>query len=114
MSALLVDDLYVQLSARQQAAGWRHVEPARQARLHPTGVPAAQAGRWAKAAPVRTRVAGQSAQLRLTDRGIAVIVGFFLALLATAAVVLVVSFLGVSNEPIPSGGQVLALVATQR
>lgn len=113
MSALLVDDLYVPLPAWPQADGWRHVDPAPQAHPHLTGVPAAQAGRGSKAAGVRTPVAGQSAPLRLTDRGIAVIVGFFLALLATAAVVLVVSFLGVSNEPIPAGGDLLALVATQ-
>ncbi len=41
------------------------------------------------------------------------IVVFFLALIATAAVVLVTSFLSVSNDPIPARGDAPALVALQ-
>jgi hypothetical protein len=55
----------------------------------------------------------KAAPLRLTDRGIAVVVVFFLALLATAAVVLVTSFLSISNDPIPANGVQPALVALQ-
>jgi hypothetical protein len=102
MSALLVDDLIVPLPTRPATTGWRHVDPA-QARL-----------RLATAAgPVRVTPAAQGTSLRLTDRGIAVIVVFFLALIATAAVVLVTSFLSVSNEPVPARGDVPALVDSQ-
>ena len=41
------------------------------------------------------------------------IVVFFLALIATAAVVLVTSFLSISNDPIPAPGAQPALVALQ-
>jgi hypothetical protein len=41
------------------------------------------------------------------------VVVFFLALIATAAIVLVTSFLGVSNDPIPASGTTPALVAAQ-
>lgn len=103
MSALLVDDLFVPLSTRPAATGWRHVEP--EARPRPRLVTAP--------APVTVRTSGQAAPLRLTDRGIAVIVVFFLALIATAAVVLVTSFLSVSNDPVVAPGVQPALVALQ-
>ena len=103
MSALLVDELIVPLPTRPQATAWRHVEPGLRQRPHLAVVPE----------PVQTRAAGRPASLRLTDRGIAVVVVFFLAVVATAAVVLVTSFLGVSNEPIPASGTTPALVATQ-
>ena len=103
MSALLVDELIVPLPTRPQATAWRHVEPGSRQRPHFAAVPG----------PVQTRVAGQAAPLRLTDRGIAAVVVVFLAVVATAAVVLVMSFLSVSNESIPASGTIPALVATQ-
>ncbi len=111
MSALLVDELYAPLSPRQGAEGWRHVERPQQARPHLAAVPVAEPGRPRPAAPTRQGAAG-AAPLRLTDRGIAVILGFLLALVAAAAVVLVVGFLGVSNEPFQDGGQLPTLVTT--
>jgi hypothetical protein len=101
MSALLVDDLIVPLPTRSQSEGWRHVEREDRARPHLVAV------------PEPTRVSGQASPMRLTDRGLAVIVVFFLALVATAAVVLVTSFLGVSNEPIPAPGPQSAQVASR-
>lgn len=111
MSTLLVDDLIMVLPTGAQAGGWRHVERGPQAHPHLVAVPT----------PVRTRAVGETAPLRLTDRGIAVVVGFFLAVVAIAALVLVSSFLSVSNEPIPAGtitgtitgGQLPALVVSQ-
>jgi len=106
MSALLVDDMIVPLPTRTAATGWRHVEhvePA--ARPRPYLV--------TEAAPVTVGASRQAAPLLLTDRGIAVIVVFFLALIATAAVVLVTSFLSISNDPIPAPGAQPALVALQ-
>ncbi|HEY3338721.1 MAG TPA: hypothetical protein VGK18_09470 [Propionicimonas sp.] len=106
MSALLVDDLIVPLPVRPAATGWKHVEhvePAARPRPHLVTT----------SAPVGARVSRQVAPLRLTDRGIAVVVVFFLALIATAAVVLVTSFLSVSNDPVPAPGAQPALVALQ-
>ena len=103
MSALLVDDLFVPLPTRPAASGWRHVEP--DARPRPRLVTAPSR--------VTVRTSGQAAPLRLTDRGIAAIVVFFVVLMATAAVVLVTSFLGVSNDPVVVPGDVPALVDTQ-
>jgi hypothetical protein len=103
MSALLVDDMIVPLPTRTAANGWRHVEPAARPRPHLV----------TEAAPVAVRASRRAAPLRLTDRGIAVIVVFFLALIATAAVVLVTSFLSVSNDPVPAPGGQPALVAMQ-
>jgi len=103
MSALLVDDLIVPLPTRPATNGWRHVEPGQQARRGTVAAPAT----------VRVRASTPTAPLRLTDRGIAVAVVFFLALIATAAVVLVTSFLSVSNEPIPARGDVPVLAASR-
>ncbi len=106
MSALLVDDMIVPLPTRAAATGWRHVEnvePAARPRPHLV----------TEAAPVGGPASRQAAPLRLTDRGIAVIVVFFLALIATAAIVLVTSFLSISNDPVPAPGAQPALVALQ-
>lgn len=104
MSALLVDDLIVATPTRpQSAAAWRHVEREVQARPQLVALPG---GRHARPRPAA------SGSWQLTDRGIAVVVGFFLALLTTAAVVLVTGFLSVSDAPLgaagPSAPQVLA------
>lgn len=103
MSALLVDDLYVPLSTRPVVAGWRHVEADELPSPRLAAVPQ----------QARVGTSTQAAPLRLTDRGIAVIVVFFIALFATAAVVLVTSFLSVSNDPIPARADAPALVAGQ-
>ncbi len=106
MSALLVDDLIVPLPVRPATTAWRHVEQTEQAarpRLQLVTEPA----------PVVAQASREVAPLRLTDRGIAVIVVFFLALIATAAVVLVTSFLGVSNDPITAPGVQSAQVTLQ-
>ena len=106
MSALLVDDMIVPLPTRTAANGWRHVEnvePAAHPRPHLVAVPATTAVPEPRPA----------APLRLTNRGIAVVVVFFLALIATAAVVLVTSFLSISNEPVSALGTQPALVALQ-
>jgi len=103
MSALLVDDLIVPLPTRPAATGWRHVEPAARREQRLVTMPTNTAA----------RAAGQVAPLRLTDRGLAVIMVFFVALIATAAVVLVTSFLSVSNDPVPAPAGLPALVALQ-
>lgn len=109
MSALLVDDLYVPVPTRPQPGRWRHVDAAPQARPQSAALPG---GRplGVTAPPVRrvattTRPVAATAPAtgwHLTDRGIAVVVVFFLAVVATAAVVLVTGFLAVSNEPLQS------------
>ncbi len=45
----------------------------------------------------------QAGGLRLTRRGIAAILGLFVALMVTSVVVLVTSFLAVSNGPVVAG-----------
>lgn len=115
MSALLVDDLIVPLPTRQTATGWRHVE-------HAEGVQHAEYVEHAArprpylvtdAAPVSVGASRQAAPLQLTARGIAVIVIFFLSLMVTAAVVLVTSFLSVSNDPLPAPAAQQGVVSTQ-
>jgi len=108
MSALLVDELDVLAPSRPQPTRWRHVERGPQARPQltllpggrPAGVAAPRLGTAAGATGQRSHQATAPAPLRLTDRGIAVVVGFFLALLVTAVVVLVSGFLAVSDAPL--------------
>lgn len=110
MSALLVDDLVVPVPTRPQPGRWRHVERGPQARPQvvglpggrPEGVPAPElrAARPAVTAVARPAAAPRADGWHLTDRGIAVVVVFFLAVVATAAVVLVTSFLSVSDAPL--------------
>ena len=103
---MLVDDMIVRLPTRTAATGWRHVDQVEPAtRPMPYLV--------TEAAPVSVGASRQAAPLRLTDRGIAVIVVFFLALMATAAVVLVTSFLSISNDPIAAPGTQPVLVTMQ-
>ncbi|MGV8909210.1 MAG: hypothetical protein ACOH1Y_09525 [Propionicimonas sp.] len=110
MSALLVDEMFLPLPTRPQPTGWRHV--AHDAQPRPQLCVVREPASAVRDA-VRPRPVGQAAPLRLTDRGIAVVVVFFLALVATAAIVLVTSFLGVSNEPIQPSGVTPALVTNQ-
>lgn len=98
MSALLVDDLLVPEAG---AAQWRRVRgpqsirPVQPVQLHL--VPAPEA---------RPTVA-QPAPLRLTERGLKVVVSLFVGVFLIAAVVLVGSFLAVSDAP-PSAAQAVA------
>lgn len=100
MSALLIDLPLAQVPATAaRPRRWVHVVPDSgqveappappQVISRPVSVPAARPVPAAPAAP-----------LRLTRRGLAVVVGGFGLLMMTALVVLVVSFLAVSNEPL--------------
>lgn len=112
MSALAIDDLagpVPTLPVRTRPAPvprrWRHVERAPQARPHLVGLPGGRpAGVAAPALPARPAPGAapraSARGWRLTDRGIAVVTLFFLALVATAAVVLVSAFLAVSDTPL--------------
>lgn len=111
MSALLID-----LPADDviEPRSWVHVAPA----ARPSGTPTAPRSPQARPVPPRTPGgrpggvrapsfrAAPGAELRatggtlhLTRRGLAVVMGFFTALMATAATVVVTSFLSVSNDP---------------
>ncbi len=108
MSALLVDDLYVPVPTRPQPGRWKHVDGSPKARPQagalpggrPLGVAAPQVRRLAAAERPEVSPARPTAGWHLTDRGIAVVVVFFLAVVATAAVVLLGSFLAVSDAPL--------------
>lgn len=120
MSAQLVDDLVEQSPSRLQPNRWRHVEHGPQARPHlvvlPGGRPSGVAAPTLRAAvaPVRRPApAVVGVPLRLTDRGIAVVLALFLAIFATAAVVLVSSFLAISNDPIPAVQPTAVVMAAQ-
>ena len=121
MSVLLVDELEVQPPIRLQPKRWRHVARKPEARPQlvglpggrPGGVAAPELGGAVAAGVRRPEVAATPTPLRLTERGLAVVVTFFLALVATAAVVLVTSFLTVSDAPIPAGPAASALVSGQ-
>lgn len=120
MSALLVDELDVLAPGRPQPKRWRHVARKPEARpqlvLLPGGRPGGVAAPELRSASTQLRRPGPRsapAQLRLTERGLAVVVVFFLALLATAAVVLVTSFLAVSDAAIPSGPAASVVVSGQ-
>ena len=111
MSALLIDELDVLAPVRPQPKRWRHVNRRPEARPHlvalpggrPGGVPAPELGDVTPAAGAQPTGSAAPAQLRLTNRGLAVVVVFFLALVTTAAVVLITGFLAVSDAPIPAG-----------
>ncbi len=119
MSALLMDDLVIDAPVRPEISRWRHVDSVRGPGFDPEltagGRPSLSAtdattSRTASAAPgfraaTRPRPVVAPAPMRLTDRGLAVVVVFFLALVATAAVVLVTAFLAVSNDPIAAPGR---------
>ncbi|MGC3993565.1 MAG: hypothetical protein QM779_05490 [Propionicimonas sp.] len=109
MSALLLEDLLVPVpTAVPQPVRWRHVERSPQARPvtalpggRPLGVVAPPVQVPASAtATVRPAAAPRRSDWQLTDRGIAVVVTFFLAVVAVATVVLVTAFLSVSDAPV--------------
>jgi hypothetical protein len=96
MSALLVDELTV--AAPSMAPQWRRVEPSADAfggpqaelfELHPVSAPGA--------VPALT---GRPGSLRLTDRGIAVVLTLFVGLFLVGAAVVVSGFFAVSDAPI--------------
>lgn len=115
MSALLIDLPLADLPTPARGRRWMHVVPDPAPAVEVTGAvrplphaePTAPLARTARPArtlpqvrPVPTRTAAAPAPLRLTRRGLAVVVGGFSLLMMTALVVLVVGFLAVSNEPI--------------
>ena len=81
---------------RRQSTAPAQVAPARPARA---AAPTSPVARQGAAAPVAARPR-QAAGVQLTRRGLAVVVGSFVALMAPSATVLVTSFLSVSNDPV--------------
>ena len=119
MSALLIDVAEPMIPERHwvrvehphaRAARSRHSEGGRRG---PTTKPAGRPG-GVSAPRLRShsRVAEDSvSSLRLTRRGRAVVISGFLLLMAVSLVVLVTSFLSVSNEPLTATGSVASLLA---
>lgn len=121
MAAMLVDLPLAQVPNPAAPSRWVHVgsprpgarpatappaRPSTPARPggRPQGVAAPRlAGRPAAAMPAATRTL-QPAPLRLTDRGLAVVIGGFTLVMMTALVVLVAGFLAIPNEPLPPLG----------
>ena len=101
MSALLIDLPLAELPAATSPRRWMHVVPEpvepQAAPERPT-TPAVRQLR--PAGQPLPRTAPVAAPLRLTRRGLAVVVGGFTLLMMTALVVLVAGFLAVSNDPI--------------
>ncbi|MFT4111017.1 hypothetical protein [Propionicimonas sp.] len=116
MSALLLEDLLVPVpTTAPQPGRWRHVERSPQARPAtglPGGRPLGVVAPPVQAVPAAARPAGASrrSDWQLTDRGVAVVVLFFLAVVALSAAALVVGFLSVSDAPIPVAPDVAAVV----
>ena len=113
MSALLIDLPLAELPTPAGGRRWMHVVPdpaaevTAQVRPLPQVAPAAPSARPVSQArplpqvrPPQGRAAAAAAPLRLTRRGLAVVVGGFTLVMMTALVVLVLGFLAVSNEPI--------------
>lgn len=119
MSALLIDLPLVDLPAPSQPRRWMHVvpddvptdlvdpgqaTPRRQVTVsaspavEPAGQLRVRPGSQARLVAATGSVV--AAPLRLTRRGLAVVVGGFSLLMMTAFVVLVISFFAVSNDPI--------------
>ena len=117
MSALLVEDLVGETPAHSLVGSWRHMERGAQGRPQLVALPGGDLGavaapglRSGAVAPVAERpsVAVGSDSWQLTDRGIAVAVVLFLAVVVAAAVVMVGAFLSVSNAPLPQVSTVQA------
>jgi len=120
MSALLIEDLSTTIPVSLPGTGaeprrWRHVERGPQARPHlvslPGGRPGGVAAPAAARVPARVAASTPARTWELTDQGIAVVVVFFLAVVALAAVVLVSGFLAVSDAPLPVAPPVVAAAA---
>lgn len=120
MSALLAEDLTATIPVALPSVGtqprrWRHVERGPVSRpllvALPGGRPGGVAAPGARSLSAPAAVSGPaSSSWQLTDRGLAVVVIFFLALVATAAVVMVGGFLSVSNAPVAGSHDVAGVV----
>lgn len=102
MSAMLVDEA-IATQVTTTRPRWRHVQQTRGPVARPSN-PVAPGGRPAATMVplVRARVAAPvvvQQGLQLTRRGLAVVMGLFLGVVAVAAVTLVVAFFSVSNDP---------------
>ncbi|MGC3956131.1 MAG: hypothetical protein QM804_18125 [Propionicimonas sp.] len=117
MAAMLVDLPLAQLPSQGAPQRWVHVSsprpvgaratapsarPSAPARPggRPRGVAAPRLVSRPAAATVTASPAPAAAPLRLTDRGLAVVMGGFALVMVTALVVLVAAFLAVPNEPV--------------
>lgn len=123
MAAMLVDLPLAQLPASAAPGRWVHVSSPRPGTARPATVPQARpsapgrpggrpqgvaapqlVGRSvvvpAKVEAPRLDSAVAAAPLRLTRRGLAVVMGGFALVMMTALVVLVAAFLAVPNEPV--------------
>lgn len=119
MSALLIGD-YIVTPAMARESGWRPVTQRAAWAWPPQGaesqglreVASPQGAKVADPPASLEAVASRTGRVRLTDRGIAVVVAFFLAVCTTAALVLVSGFLAISNDPVAASPQ-SAVVGTQ-
>ncbi len=120
MAAMLVDLPLAQVPAPAAPRRWVHVGSPRPVTARPSCPPQARPSAPARpggrprgvAAPglaaVRSMaaiapsvaVAPASAPLRLTRRGLAVVMGGFMLVMVTALVVLITAFLAIPNEPV--------------
>lgn len=111
MSALMVDDMTTRTPSRPRVKRARVRDlygPAARPRVAPLPGRRPDGGIAAPLLGAASSQAGDASRpgalgWHLTDRGVAVVVTLFLALCLTAAVVVVTSFLAVSNDP-PRGG----------
>lgn len=102
MSALLIDDLMVDRAATGERVALRRVRDVEGSAL-------------ASVTPLRvTPQPTPPARWRLTDRGIAVVLGLFVALFLTGVVVVVTSFLAISDAPLTDDGAEVAAVSVLR
>lgn len=102
MSALLIDDLMVDEAAGQERVALRRVRDL-------------DGDSLASVTPLRVaRPATRAAGWRLTDRGIAVVLGLFVALFLAGVVVAVTSFLAISDAPLSDDGANVAAVSVLR
>lgn len=102
MSALLVDDLAITTVGRARPQRWQHVRhSAPAAAVVQLPLPEAPAVAVPERSAAATLPVGVSlGSWQLTARGLAVLMGLFVAVVAVAAIVLVGGFLAVSNAPI--------------
>ena len=100
MSALLIDLPLAELPVAATPRRWMHVVPELTEPASPERQCAPVVRELRPAVRPLPKVASAAAPLRLTRRGLAVVVGGFTLLMMTALVVLVTGFLAVSNDPI--------------
>lgn len=95
MSAVLTDELVVARPATLRVV--RAADPVVPAAVRPAGPEASQTATAA-------RTAGAQGSLRLTDRGIAVLLFLFVGLFVAGVAVAIGAFLAVSDAPIAGDG----------